>query len=239
MSTPAAQLEAIRQWQTLASYVRYLGGKVGSAPRTAPQEVLAYFRNLLADPDLTEQDILHDHLPAAQRYAEVASALANWRQSLKSFQSQIHALAALSVVPLADRNKFVEVIGDFLGRMSVQLGLRTENYSGVINISRTVIDGGADTAMFALFHELGHGVQTEHDVPSSVKQAIYTSTEQGAKFGEMFADAFAALALSAIGCSLEQVLRGAEGALADHGEDGDHPDWSVRRESIRAIVSGL
>jgi hypothetical protein len=123
--------------------------------------------------------------------------------------------------------------------MNVKVGGRTENNGGVISVAKTVLEEGEDTALFALFHEIGHGVQTEGDIPKSIKDAILTSAESGARYGELFADAFAAIALKVIGRSPEQIMKGGEGALADHGEDSDHPDWPTRQVSIKKRLARL
>ena len=106
----------------------------------------------------------------------------------------------------------MKAVVDMKGRMNVIIGGRTENKGGVVNVARTVVSSGEDTALFALFHEIGHGVQTEGDIPDSVKLAIYDNQqESGARYGELFADAFAAIALSASGRSSKQIIDGAQG----------------------------
>lgn len=236
MATPAEQITDSRNWQTLASYVRLQGGQVGTSPRLIPDEVTRYFRGILMDDDLQPADILQDHLANAQRAVEAQSAVSNWRNQLKAFQVRIDSLPELKTLAPGDRLKFSTVILEMIGRLSVTIGGKTENMGGVISVAKTVIVNGTATAMFALFHEFGHGVQTEGDIPGSVKDALFTSSVKGAKFGELFADAFAAIALRALGKARDEILTGAKGALEDHGDDGDHPDWPTRELSIKDVL---
>jgi hypothetical protein len=237
--SPSQQIQALRDWQTLASYVRYQGGQVGTSVRNIEQEVCGYFRAILCDDDLTPQEIVDGYLPAARRAMGACFEIRNWKNYLKSFQSKIHLMHAFRDVPKVDRDALVGVVAAMTGRLSVDVGGSTENNAGAITVARDVIDEGQATAMFALFHELGHGVQTDRDVPASIKAAIYRSSETGMRYGELFADAFAAHALRALCWQPERILDGAQGALAGHGEDGDHPDWSTRAASIRSIMAGL
>jgi hypothetical protein len=236
---PVQQLAQYRDWQTLATYVRSQGGVVSTVNQLVQGDVCRYFRQVMFDNDLTPDDILADYLPVAKKFAEAQFAVTNWRNTLKAFQVKIHSMHLFRDVPQTERQAFVSAVAAMLGRMTVQIGGRTENNGGVISVARTVIGEGENTASFALFHEIGHGVQTEGDVPKSIKDAILTSTETGARFGELFADAFAAIALKVVDRSPEQILDGAEGALSDHGEDSDHPDWPTRKSSIQTTLARL
>lgn len=237
MPSPAEQLAEQRNWQTLASFVRLQGGTVGTVPRLIPDEVVKYYRTVLMDNDLTPANILEDFLEPAQRAVAAQFAITNWRNHLKAVQVRAETLPGVGALPTGDKTKFSTALVEMIGRLSVTIGGNTENMGGVISVAKTVIMEGEDTAMFALFHEFGHGVQLESDVPKSVKDALFTSTETGARFGELFADAFAALALRAIGRSTEQIRAGARGALADHGEDSDHPDWPTREGVINTALA--
>jgi hypothetical protein len=236
---PIQQLAQHRNWQTLGTYVRAMGGVVSTVNQLVQGDVCHYFRQIMCDVDMTPDEIIADFLPVAKNYVEAQFSVTNWRNTLNAFQVKVHSLHLFRDVPEVERKAFVGVVVEMLGRMNVEIGGRTENNGGVISVAKAVISEGENTAIFALFHEIGHGVQTEPDVPKSIKDAIFTSSETGARFGELFADAFAAIALRAIGRSPEQIMNGAKGALSDHGEDADHPDWPTRKNSIRTTLGSL
>jgi hypothetical protein len=238
-TNPTRQLAAIRNWQTLASYAQFQGGNVRTANQFLQDDVVNYFRTVMYDNDMTPDEVLNEYLPVAKKYVQGQFVVTNWRNTLKAFQVQIHSMHLFSRVSVLDRKAFVSAMVSMLGRLTVRSGGSTENNGGVISIAATVITESEDTAMFALFHEIGHGVQTENDIPKSIKDIILTTSETGGRYGELFADAFAAIALKAIGRSPEQISKGAERALSDHGEDSDHPDWATRQNNINATVARL
>ncbi len=126
-----------------------------------------------------------------------------------------------------------------MGRMTVAIGDSTKNEGGDVTVSKEVVEEGEDTAIFALFHELGHGVQTEPEVPATIKASLLTTQETGARYGEVFADAFAVIGLRAIGRTPQQIRGGAEGALKNHGADADDPEWPLRLASMQTVDPGL
>lgn len=238
MVTSTEQLQAHRDWQTLASYVKDLGGNVNPAnPRLIEQQVCSYFSGIIYV-ELQPQEVLENYLATAKKYVQAKFTITNWKHYLNAFKGCVDTLSIFSGVSQEHRKSFVSALTNMATRMTVQIGGRTENNGGDISVARSVISEGEDTALFALFHELGHGVQTEGDIPTEVKNAIYASTsESGARFGELFADAFAALALKATGWQVNKILGGATGALANHGSDADHPDWPTRRSNINAALN--
>ncbi len=238
-------------WRMLANYVNYLGGNVDLHGRLAapdgvrmigsssiPRQICDYFSALMFDPH-TEKMVLDDYLPTARTVYAAQQAVTAWYPSAKLFHDRIHHLHRFSTVAVLDRTAFSSAFLAIIGRMSVSIGGTTENAGGAVSVAKSVIEAGEDTALFALFHELGHGVQTESEVPASVKAAILTTHETGKRYGEVFADAFAVIALRAIGRTPQQVRAGAEGALADHGDDADHPDWPTRLASMQSVDPGL
>ncbi len=228
------QLEDIRSWQVLATYCRdQPGGQgVSPSPRLVRAGVCAYFSKVMFM-EYSEKDVLDDFLEIAKRYCDAKFMVTNWRHYLTPFEARVGKLPRFKSLTSQERDQFLTAIRAMKARLSVVVGGRTENVGGIINVARTVVQEGEDTALFALFHEIGHGVQTEGDIPGNVKDAIFThKTETGTRFGELFADAFASIALSACGRSPKQIMSGAEGALADHGSDADHPDWPTRKENI-------
>lgn len=237
MSTTSENLQSMRDWQTMANYVKDQGGDVNPTnPKLVQQQVCQYFSDILYM-ELKPQEVLDEYLETAKKYVQGKFVITNWQNYLNSFKGCVNTLTVFNGASSQHRNAFVTALTAMAARMTVRIGGRTENKGGEINVARSVVGEGEDTALFALFHELGHGVQTEGDIPAEIKNAIFTSTtESGARFGELFADAFAALALKTTGLSVQRILKGAEGALADHGSDADHPKWDTRRNSINAVL---
>ncbi|MBB3344212.1 hypothetical protein [Luteimonas sp. RC10] len=219
----------------LAAYVRYQGGVVGEA---ALDDIVHYFRETLCDDTLTIGDIIDDYLPIAQAVVGSQHVVDRWQDDLRVICSAIDGLSVFEAVLPEDRDALADTLTTLSECLVVEIGGSTRIENGRINIARDVIEQGPTTTRFAILHELGHAIDHEATVPAAIKQAIRRSDHTDMRAAELFADAFAALALCVLGLSCETILDGARQALAGHESDGDHPDWGTRSDSIQKTIAG-